>query len=233
MSTRSLDVRAAALQSSALFSGLLLAECGEIVSLARERYFAKRQTIFRQGDPAKFIFVLVSGRVKITETSHSGVEVILSIEEAGEVIGELGAMPDASRTRTAQALERSHMLMWEAGEFQTLLERYPALVLNSTHILSERLRVLEERFQELATEPVAPRLARTLVRLLEPDENGTRKPAPISLSREELAQMTGMTSFTVSRLLCDWEQRGIISNHRRSVLIKDLPGLRTLASGTA
>jgi CRP-like cAMP-binding protein len=233
MSTLSLDVRVASVQRSALFNGFMSAQCDEIVSLAHERCFAKHQTIFRQGDPVKFIFVLISGRVKITETSEAGAEVILSIEKAGEIVGELGLMPDGSHTRTAQALERCHMLMWEAGKFQTLFDRYPALALNSFHILSDRLRVFEQRFQELATQPVATRLARMLVRLLEQNEKGTRGRAPIGLSHEELAQMTGMTSFTVSRLLCEWEQRGIITSHRRSVLIKDLLGLRMLAKGAA
>ena len=220
-------------QRSHLFSGLMLEECGEIVSLAQERSFARHQTVYRQGEPAKFISILVSGRVKITETSQGGAEVILAIEEAGGVVGELWVVPGGVHARTAEALERCHMLLWDAGVFQTLFERYPTLVLNLSYILSERLRVLERRFQELATEPVAPRLARTLLRLLDPNENGTRESVPIGLSHEELAQMTGMTSFTVSRLLRDWEQRDIVTSRRRSVLIKDLPGLRTLANTTA
>jgi CRP-like cAMP-binding protein len=206
-------------------------ECAEIISLAQEQRFAQRQTIFRQGDPVKFIFVLISGRVKIIETSRGGTEVILSTRRQGEVVGGLGLIPGSPHTRTALALERCHMFIWEAEEFHSLFERYPKLALNSSRILSERLRELEQRFQELATQPVAPRLARTLVRLFNEDEDAIRKPAPIALSNEELAQMTGMTSFTVSRLLSEWEQRGILISQRRCVLIKDLPGLKALAIG--
>ena len=89
--------------------------------------------------------------MKITETSQAGAEVILSIEEAGEVVGGLGVMPGGSRTRTAQALERCHMLMSEAGKFQTLFERYPRLP-SIRLILSEHLRVLEDRFQDVDQE---------------------------------------------------------------------------------
>jgi CRP-like cAMP-binding protein len=233
MSTVPLEARADCVQGSTLFRGIAPTDCAEIVLRAKERRFAKHETIFRQGDPVKFIFLLVSGWVKITETSQGGADVILSMRSSGEVVGGLGLAPNSPHTRTAQALERCHMLVWEAGDFQTLAERYPALALNSSQILSERLQILEERFHELATQPVAPRLARTLVRLLEQSQSGTQKPAPIGLTHEELAQMTGMTSFTVSRLLSEWEQRGIIASHRRSVLIKDLLGLRTLAKGAA
>jgi len=233
MSTLPLDTRVDSVLRSPLFYGIASAECSEIVSIAQERHFAKGETIFRQGDPVKFTFLLISGRVKITETSPGGDDVILSMRASGEVVGGLGLAPNSPHTRTAQALERCHMLVWKAGDFQTLAERYPALALNASQVLSERLQVLEERFHELATQPVAPRLARTLVRLLEQNQDGRREPAPISLTHEELAQMTGMTSFTVSRLLSDWEQRGILASQRRSVLIKDLLGLRTLAKRAA
>jgi CRP-like cAMP-binding protein len=216
-----------------LFQGLTLSDCAEIVSLAQERLFWKNQTIFREGDPVKSVFVVVSGRVKITETSRAGSEVILNIEESGGPVGELGLTAGCSHTRTAQALERCHVLVWEATRFQAFCEQYPKLTVKSVWMLSERLRVLEARFQELATEHVAPRLALTLVRLLERKGNGAPKPAPIGLSHEELAQMTGMTLSTVSRLLSEWERRGIVTIRYKSILIKDLSGLITLAKGAA
>ena len=115
--------------------------------------------------------------MKSSETSHGGAEVTLSTEEAGEVIGaNLGHVVCFSPP-TAQALE----LVCEAGKFQARSELYPALRFNSSQILSERLPMLEERSHELATQPVAPRLARTLVRLLEQNQNGTQKPVPIGL----------------------------------------------------
>jgi CRP-like cAMP-binding protein len=218
-------------QELPLFEGLERGECAEILSFAHERRFAKHQTIFRQGDSAKFVLVMLSGRVKTIETSHTGAEVILSVDDAGDVVGGVGLSPSDYHTRSAQALERCHMLAWEAQMFRTLCERYPTLALNSLRILGCHLRILEQRFQELATERAAPRLALTLVRLLEQNGNGAPNAAPIALSHEELAQMTGMTPFTVSRLLSEWEVRDIVASQRKSLLVKDFSGLRVLAKG--
>jgi len=87
------------------------------------------------------------------------------------------------------------------------------------------LRELEERFRELATERVAPRVARQLIRLQ--DQAGPQKGhAEIGLSREGLAQMTGTTLYTVSRLLSTWEAHGLVNSRREFVMIRDVRSLR-------
>jgi CRP-like cAMP-binding protein len=233
MRTVSPNGRVANVQRLPLFQGLPLSDRDEILSLARERRFAKNQTIFRAGDPVEFIFLMVSGRVKISGSSRKCADVILRIEESGGAVGGFGLAPGSSHVWTAQTLDRCRVLIWEAARFQTLCEQYPSLAANLVWMVSERLRVLQERFRELVSEPVARRLALTLVRLHEQNGNGATEPAPIGLSREELAQMTGMSLCTVSRLLSEWKRRGIVTSHRRSVVIQNLPALTTLAKGAA
>ena len=172
MPTVSPDDRVANVHGLPLFHGLPLSDRAEILSLARERRFAKNQTIFREGDPVEFIFLMVSGRVKITRSSRKYAGVILRIEESGEAVGGFGLAPGSSHIGTAQTLERCHVLVWEASRFQTFCEQYPSLAVNLVWMVSERLRVLQERFRELVTEHVAPRLALMLVRLLEQNGNG-------------------------------------------------------------
>jgi CRP-like cAMP-binding protein len=91
--------------------------------------------------------------------------------------------------------------------------------------------MLEERYRELATERVPPRLARALVRLVghvgRPCEAGVR----VALTREELAQMVGTTLFTVSRLLSQWESNGLVLGRREAVVVRDLSGLADFADG--
>lgn len=223
--------RGVLVQLTPLFESLTLAQGSEIVSVARERRFSRNQTIFREGDPVNSVVFLISGRLKITQTSREGAEVILRVVEIGEVAGGLGLLAGRAHTVTAQALEPCRVLFWEVRMFQTFCERFPALHRNAARILADRLQTLEECFLELATDQVAPRLARMLVRL---SEHSTGRPTDairISLSCEELAQMTGTTLFTVSRLLSEWAQRGMISRRRKAVLIQDLPGLIALTKG--
>ena len=89
-----------------------------------------------------------------------------------------------------------------------------------------QLRELEERFRELATEPVAPRLARQLIRLQEQVGSAQNGDVEIGLSREGLAQMTGTTECTVSRLLSAWEAHGFVTSRRKCVMISDIRSLR-------
>ena len=76
---------------------------------------------------------------------------------------------------------------------------------------------------------MAPRLGSQLVRLLNQIGRTVNGDVEISLSREELAQLTGMTLFTVSRLICQWEQLGIVAARRKAVLVRNLPALIELS----
>ena len=90
---------------------------------------------------------------------------------------------------------------------------------------------MDQRFREISTEKVAPRLSSQLVRLSSQVGKRVNGHVAISLSRAELAQLTGTTLFTVSRLLCQWETQGIVCNGRECVLLRDLTALEGLSQG--
>jgi len=96
--------------------------------------------------------------------------------------------------------------------------------------LEERLREMEQRFREISTEKVGSRLSNELVRISDrlrrSPENGDLE---ITLSRAELAQLTGTTLFTVSRLLYQWQTRGIVRVLRESVLVEDFAALAEIS----
>ena len=106
------------------------------------------------------------------------------------------------------------------------MEGLPVLHQNMIRFISGHLQELEERFRELATERVAPRVARQLIRLQEQAGLPWKGEVEIRLSREELAQMTGTTLYTVSRLLSAWEAHGLVTCRRESVMISDASALR-------
>jgi len=95
------------------------------------------------------------------------------------------------------------------------------------NILCQQLHELEERYREISTEKVSVRLSHQLIRLLNQlgRVNGGQE---IRLSREELAQLTGTTLFTVSRLLSEWNQRGIVSARREAVSVHNIQALAKL-----
>jgi CRP-like cAMP-binding protein len=216
-------------QRFALFSGMSPADCTSIVSAGHERNFSRRQIIFVEGDLVQHVPLLVSGSAKVTQSGQSRGEVILRLCGPGEL---LSCCSDGRHCSTAQTLESSKALIWDAANFEALWERFPMLWRNTERILFEHLEKLEERFREMSTKNVALRLGSELVRSLQHVGHGVDGEVEIRLSREELASLVGATPCTVSRILCQWERRGIVAGRRReAVSVRNLQALIELSKG--
>jgi CRP-like cAMP-binding protein len=216
-------------QHSSLFSGISPMDSREIISAARKEAYTRRQKIHLEGDPVRQVVLLTAGCAKIVQVGQNGCEVILRLSGPGDVLGVVGLNSHPRHCSTAQALGASSALLWETAVFESLSERFPALRRNASHILCKRLEELQERFREISTEKVAARLSHEIVRLLNQVGRPVIGGVQIKLSREELAQLIGTTLFTVSRLLSDWDQQGIVSAQRESVTVKNLPALVELS----
>jgi len=224
-----IELRLEFMEQTPLFRGVFRDQCVALATHAYDRRAVRRAAFYRQAEPATEAWVLRSGRVKMTQLSASGEEVILRLIGPGELFGGLGLPSGGSYSASAEAHEESHALCWDRRTLEAIVKTCPPLQLNALRITAERLRVMEDRYRELATERAAQRLSRTLLRLAgqigRPSDGGVL----VTLSREELAQMMGTTFFTVSRLISDWEGRGILRARREAVLIDDTRGLVALA----
>jgi len=227
--TSTMSQRATSVQRFSLFSGIPLADSIKILSTAQEKHFSRRQTIFFEGDPIRHIVLLLSGCVKVTQFGPNGQEVILRLNGPGEMVGMLGLHAKGNHSSTARTVQMASALVWEAAHFEAVSERYPLLRRNTARVLEQRLHELEERFREISTEKVSPRLSSQLLRLVPQVGKRVNDEVEIGLSREELAQLTGTTLFTVSRLLSQWEVQGIVSARREMVLVRNVQALMDLS----
>jgi CRP-like cAMP-binding protein len=224
--------RAAAIQQFAAFADIPLADCIVIVSSAQERQVCRRQTIFFEGDPMRQVILVLSGCIKITQLGANGNEVILRLNGPGDMLGSVGACAGRSEhCSTARTVQPCLALVWESAQFEAMSQRFPVLRRNIAHALEQRLNDLEVRFREISTEKVPLRLSNQLIRLMNQVGKHGDNHIEIALSRRELAQLTGTTLFTVSRLLCQWETRGIVSARREAVLVRDASALEELSRG--
>jgi CRP-like cAMP-binding protein len=111
------------------------------------------------------------------------------------------------------------------------METFPLLALNGWRLVAGRFHELQNRYRDLATERVERRVARALLRLARQTgrrvENGVLLDLP--LSRQDLGEMTGTTLYTVSRIMSNWEQKGLIETGRERVVILEPHGLVTIA----
>jgi CRP-like cAMP-binding protein len=184
---------------------------------------AAGRTFFREGEPAQLFFVLRRGRVKFTQISAEGHEVILRVIGPGEPFGGVAAIvDDATYPITARALEASEAHAWDGPRIAALMHRFPPIAINAARMIADRLHELQRQHRELMTERVERRIARALLRLAQ--HAGRRVEAGVEidfpLSRQDLAQMTGTTLYTVSRTLSGWEEDGLIATGRRRVIVR-------------
>jgi CRP-like cAMP-binding protein len=216
------------LERTSLFRDISASQCREISSLGRERAFSQGDSIIVEGDAMRSVSLLTAGRAKTVRHSAVGKLVIFHVVGPGDVLDGLGYGLGSMHSVGAYALEPCRTLTWNIAEFESLSQRLPALLRNSVRLLTQRMRSLEGRVHEFATERVPQRLARVLLRLIA-DSGSSHDPSPVDLSCEELAQMAGTTLFTVSRLLCEWASQGIIRPERSAILFENLAGLIAVA----
>ena len=217
---------------SEFFTGLLDHTLQQACRNFTERAARKGAFFFHQESPADLLYLLAKGRVKVGQLAEDGQQVTMRMIIPGQVFGGMAVLgPRASYPVSAEAMEASTALAWKGEFLYELARRDPGLGLKMTELMYSHLLEIQSRFRELATERVEQRVARALLRLASlagrSVENGVLIDLP--LSRQEIAELTGTTLFTVSRLLRLWERRGMVSPGRQRVVIRDDEGLKRIA----
>ena len=222
--TRNIERDAEYLKHADLFGGLEPPTLAAIAQAAHVRRIEAGAFLFHQGDPASVLYVLTSGRVKLVQLTPDGEQVILRVVGPGETFGAGAALglQDASYPASAQATASCRALAWDGPTILALMERFPGLAINAMRVLAARVHEFQDRYRELATERVERRVARALLRLARQVgrkvEGGVL--IDLTLTRQDIAEMTGTKRFTISRIFSDWEQQGLIESGRERVLIK-------------
>jgi CRP-like cAMP-binding protein len=219
------------LRQSLLFAGLDEDALRVVAGEARLRRIKDGAYFFHQGEPATVLYVLTEGRVKFTQVTPEGHGVLLRVIGPGETFGAVAALGDADHPASAQATGACAALGWESETISDLMERFPRLALNALRFLAGRLKEFQDRYRELATQRVERRIAHALLRLARHVGRQTEGGMLIdlTLSRQDIAEMSGTTLFTVSRTLSGWEGTGIIKSGRERVLILKSEELRAIA----
>lgn len=222
---------AATLAGLELFRGLGDAALDAARRNARARRVAKGTRLFAQGDAARRCHALIHGRIKIAQSGLDGQQLVVRFIGPGEMFGALALFVDHRYPADALAVSDSVEVSWDEAELQLLMRRFPEIALNGLAIVGRRLGEAQHRLRELSTEPVEQRIARALLRLARQagrkGADGTTIDLP--LRRQDIAELTGSTLHTVSRILAGWEQRGIARGGRQRVVIADAAAVAEIA----
>jgi CRP-like cAMP-binding protein len=218
-----------------LFEALTPEALQQIAAEAAIRRREPGGTFFQEGDPAAAFFVIQSGTVKLTQLTPEGHQVVLRLLNAGDAFGGVSAFGGGSYPITAEAVTAVSALEWPGAVMRSLMERHSRLALNALRMVAARLHELDAQYRQLATEKVERRIARALVRLVQ--QSGRRVEGGVlidlPLSRDDIAQMTGTTLYTVSRLVSRWEAEGILEVGRQRIVVRNPHALMSVADDLA
>lgn len=205
----------------ALLAHLTAAERQVVVENGRWRQLNVGEFFFHQGEPADLMYLIAKGRVKLTQLTPDGTQVILNYFGPGEGLGIIVALSHAPYPLSAEVIERCTCIYWDTQTMHRLMQQYPQLALNGLDMVARRFAQLQERYQELATQRVEQRVARTLLRLVAQFGKQVEKGILVDmvLTREDLAQMTGTNLYNVSRILSKWEQEGLVYSERKHIVL--------------
>lgn len=219
------------LLATPLFEGLSPSELDPLLDSASLVRLDEGTVAFHQGDEARSFDILVAGRLKLSQVTADGNQVILRYISPGEMFGGIASLNMNPYPATAESIAPSVALHWDRDLFQRHMQTLARLSFNVLKEVSRRFGEVQSRFRELATERVERRIARTLLRLARQAGKRTEKGIQIDLplSRQDLAEMTGTTQFTVSRVLSDWERRGLVEAGRARVLLRNHHALVMIA----
>lgn len=216
---------------SRVFDGLTVTERDQWLACASTASLKKGHVLARQGDPAHHLYLVESGFLKVLQLTVEGTELIVRFVAAGEPFGGVVALGDAPYPVSATAAEPSVVRGWSRDAVTSLLARTPQVRVNIMREMATHMTDALTRVRELTTARVGPRLAHTLLRLAR--QCGQHGPDGVliahPLTRQELADLTGTTLYTVSRTLAGWEARGILASRRRCLLLHSLRTLEDLA----
>ncbi len=155
-----------ALEQTPLFHRLDRAALAAVLAVARRQRAPAGRLFFREGEPARWLYVLEHGRVKLTQTGLDGHRVIVRLIGPGDLFGGIAALAETVYPVSAEAVEDRQALAWSGPTVERLFLAHPQTAVNVLRHLAQRVLELQDRLRELSTERVEQRLARALVRLL-------------------------------------------------------------------
>jgi CRP/FNR family transcriptional regulator, nitrogen oxide reductase regulator len=224
-------LRLSILQRVPFFAHLPVDDITQINQQFHEYGYAAGETIYFSGDRAGHLCVVASGQVKLLRHTLAGQDVLVDVLSPGEFFGALSSLEDTTYTETAQAHTAICVLRIAAEEFRSLLARYSSVALAVLDITSRRLHDAHEMLRQLSAYAVEKRIAYVLLKLGdklgEAGEEGLLIQMP--LTRDDIAQMTGTTSETASRIMSQFHKDGLIHSGRQWVAIADRDRLASLA----
>lgn len=214
------------------FSNLKGEALARFTAMGTEMDYSRGYSLFVEGQPSQCVYVILTGRVKLSVTSREGKTMIMRIAESGDVLGLSAAMNNGEYEVTAEAFEFCHVKVIRSRDFVEFLHKYPEAAMEATQAV---LREYKYMFKDVCRlglpTTVTGRLANLLLDWREKrfEEGHTDSRVVMTLTQEEIAGMTGTSRETVSRVLQQFQRDKLISIKGVSLTVLQPRALEALA----
>lgn len=215
-----------------LFHAMEATALAALLARAGLRRAEAGDAFFRQGEAADAFHLLLDGRLKVTQMTADGRQILMRVVNPGDLFGFARVLALTHYPGTARAAVPSMAISWPMSEWDAAVESNPRLAVNAMQTIGRRLGEAHTRLREMHTLEVERRVACAVLRLIEQagasaEGGGTRIDFPIT--RQDIAEMTGTTLHTVSRLLSAWEAQGFVRGGRQKLTVIDAESLARIA----
>jgi CRP-like cAMP-binding protein len=219
------------LAESELFETLSEDDLDQLVSIASRKKVGAGETVFLRGQPARALYAVVSGQVKVVATATDGREMVLRLIDPGACFGEIALLDGGTRTATVTANGACELIVVDRRDLLDLLRRRPEIALGLLAVVAQRLRRTTEQVEDTNFLQLPRRLAKKLIELADTygaeDAAGTR----IRISQEELGNLVATSRVSINQQLKAWEKDGLLKTSRGAVTILDRTRLAATADG--
>jgi CRP-like cAMP-binding protein len=213
------------------FAGMNGEDADAVLAPARSSRFPKSTEVFSQDEEACHFFLLLSGHLRVVRTTPEGEQIIARYINEGELFGIAVAMGRKTYPASAVAAVDCVVLSWPNNAWNDLQARVPGFGVTAYQTIGARLEDTQSRVMEMSTRHVEQRIAGAVMRLIQQSGRKTEDGVEIDfpISRQDIAEMTGSTLHTVSRLMSAWEEEGIVRSGRQKVTVTDPHALMLVA----
>lgn len=200
-----------------------LEELKKIFDQQKIKSFKKKQIIYYEGDTANAAYLILSGSVKTTKMTEDGKEFMTGVYGAEDYFGISSMLAEKEYKETAEVIQDATLCSVSKEVMDQLLYKYPDVAEKFIKILAKNILTNEEQLLQLAYFSVRKRMAEILIKLC-----AKQADQEFHISRENLASMAGMAIETVSRILSDFKEEGLIDKIASKITILDIARLQKL-----
>ncbi len=206
------DLKIKSLKKTALFSSLTSDELRQVLDSIVIKNFKKNEVILHEENTSEFMYIILDGEAKVVQSTDAGKEIIMSVHQSGDFFGELSLIDGKTAPAAVCATRDSVTAIISKHDFFALLLGQNKVLENLLRILCSRLRESMKKIQILNFNNAAQRIKMLFLLLSETygeqSANGTT--LKIRLIHQDIADMTGLTRETVTRILDKWRRGGEI-----------------------